>query len=118
MNAEVAECCETHKVEYGRAHESFIEALRTTVQRFPSATKGALSIFDQALVSGTSFLTAAIVGRLTTPDQLGLYYMVLSIVLTVSGIQEQLIGGPFMVLSKRRRGDDLVTYGGSNWLYH
>jgi O-antigen/teichoic acid export membrane protein len=77
-----------------------------------------LSILDQAIVSGTSFLTAAIVGRLTSPDFLGLYYLILSIALIVSGIQEYAIAGPYIVYSKRRTGRELAEYAGSFWLQH
>jgi O-antigen/teichoic acid export membrane protein len=104
--------------EHDEGRASIAARLCGVVDLFPSATKGVFSIFDQALVSGTSFLTAAIVGRLTSPDQLGLYYVVLSMLLIISGVHEQVIGGPYSVLSKRRRGRELDEYSGSIWLHH
>ncbi|MGD9632901.1 MAG: lipopolysaccharide biosynthesis protein [Pirellulales bacterium] len=85
--------------------------------RFPAASQGLLSIFDQALVSGTSFITAAIIGRTTSPDQLGMYYLLLSVVLILTGIQDNVISAPYLVHAKRRQGGELAEYGGSVWLH-
>jgi hypothetical protein len=52
--------------------------------------KSGLAVFDQAVVSGTSFLTSVILGRMCAREELGVYYLVLSIVFFVRGIQEQL----------------------------
>src|SRR5215470_2024068 len=87
-------------------------------RRFPLASHGLLSIFDQAIFSGTSFLTAALIGRTTSPDQLGLYYLLLSIVLIISGVQEQLVAAPYVVYSKRRHGRELAEYAGSMWAHY
>jgi O-antigen/teichoic acid export membrane protein len=84
----------------------------------PLASKGFLSIVDQAVVSGTSFATAAIIGRATFPDQLGLYYLLLTVVLVVLGIQDQVVALPYSVYSKRRQGIDLAEYAGSMWVHH
>ncbi|MBI2824603.1 MAG: lipopolysaccharide biosynthesis protein [Planctomycetia bacterium] len=92
--------------------------LRDLWERFPLASKSLLSVFDQAIVSGTSFVTAVIIGRATSPDQLGLYYLTLSIVLVALGIQEQLVAAPYTVYSKRRHGTELALYAGSAWLHH
>lgn len=85
--------------------------------RFPLATKGVLAIFDQAIYSGTSFLSGVLVGRTTSPDQLGQYYLVLSIVLVISGMLEQLVAAPYIVYSKRRQGCELSEYAGSTWAH-
>jgi len=87
-------------------------------RRFPSASEGLLSIFDQAIVSGTGFTTAVIIGRMCSRDELGLYYVVLSIVLILTGIQEQLVAAPYTVYSKRRRGRQLAEYAGSTCWHH
>lgn len=76
------------------------------------------SIADQAVVSGTSFLTAVIVGRATVPEDLGRYYLTLTIVLTLVGLQEALIAAPYMVFGARRRGRDLAKFTGSMWVQH
>jgi O-antigen/teichoic acid export membrane protein len=78
-----------------------------------SVRRGFLSIFDQALVSGTNFATSVIIGRLCTKDQLGTYYLALSLVYFVRGIQEQIISAPYTVYCHRKQGPELDGYGGS-----
>lgn len=97
---------------------AFALQIKALENRYPSASQSLFSILDQAIVSGTSFLTAVIVGRLTSADHLGLYYLILSLIVLASGIQEYLIAGPYMVLSKRRSGEELAEYGGSVWVHH
>lgn len=75
--------------------------------------KSALSVFDQGVVSGTSFATSVILGRLATKEDLGVYYLALSIVFFVRGIQEQLVSAPFMIYAGRRQGVELDRYAGS-----
>lgn len=118
MNADAIESCSSGEVERGHALADLVLRFKAATRRFPSASNGLLSIFDQAIVSGTTFFTAAIVGRTTSPDQLGLYYLVLTIVLIVSGIQDQVVAAPYAVYSKRRRGRELAEFGGSIWLHH
>lgn len=76
------------------------------------------SIADQAVVSGTSFLTAVIVGRASLPEDLGRYYLTLTIILTLVGLQEALVAAPYMVFGARRRGRDLAEFTGSMWVQH
>jgi O-antigen/teichoic acid export membrane protein len=84
--------------------------------RYPLALQSFLSIFDQAIVSGTSFLSAVLIGRATSPTELGRYYLVLSVVLVINGAQEQIVAAPYLVYSKQRRGRELTEYTGSMWL--
>lgn len=83
-----------------------------------ASNKSLLSIFDQAVVSGTAFLSAAIIGRTTSASQLGQYYIVLSIVMVILGIQDQLVTAPYIVYSKQRKGRELAEYAGSIWMHH
>jgi O-antigen/teichoic acid export membrane protein len=55
---------------------------------------------------------------LTSPDRLGMYYLVLSIVVIITCVQEQLVASPYIVYSKRRSGRELAEFGGSMWLHH
>jgi len=94
--------------------------LRTAaVRRFRAFTadaefrKGALSIFDQAVVSGTNFGTSVIIGRLCERECLGVYALALSIVYFARGIQEQLVSAPYAVYSNRFHDDALTSYTGS-----
>jgi hypothetical protein len=79
----------------------------------PTARKGAVAIFDQAVVSGTSFLTAVIIGRLGSRDMLGVYYLAWQVVLLVQSVQERTISIPYMIYCSRRKGDALAAYTGS-----
>src|SRR3954465_13747528 len=87
-------------------------------RRFPLASRGLLSILDQAIFSGTSFITAVVIGRTTSPDSLGIFYLVLSVILIVSGVQDQVVASPYDVYSKRRHGRELVEFAGSIWAHH
>jgi O-antigen/teichoic acid export membrane protein len=88
---------------------------RRLCTKAPSLT----AVGDQAVVSAASFLTATIIGRTTSTDEMGLYYLTLSIMLIVSGIQEQAVTAPYMIYSKRgKSGQELAEYYGSAWLHH
>lgn len=79
--------------------------------------RGMLSVFDQAVVSGTSFVTSVLIGRLCSPGDLGVYYLALSIVLFIRGIQQQIISAPFAVYCHREEGRDLAAYTGSTLVH-
>jgi O-antigen/teichoic acid export membrane protein len=79
--------------------------------------KSALSVFDQAVVSGTSFVTAVILARNCPREELGIYYLALSLVFFVRGIQEQLVSAPYMIYCGRKQGDALAEYAGSSLLH-
>ncbi|HEY1598086.1 MAG TPA: lipopolysaccharide biosynthesis protein [Pirellulales bacterium] len=83
-----------------------------------ASQRGVLSVADQAIVSGTSFLTAAIIARACTTEQLGLYYLTMSLVLILTGIQEQVITAPYTIYRARHQGPALAEYTGSVWLHH
>ena len=76
-----------------------------------------LSIIDQALVSGTSFITSVILGRCTGREDLGLYYLALSVVLFVRGLQEQLVSAPYMIYCGRQQAADQPRYAASALLH-
>jgi O-antigen/teichoic acid export membrane protein len=118
MNVNSMEPRKAEGPRFGRQLSLIVGRVSAIELRFPVAAKGLLSIFDQAIYSGTSFLTAVLIGRVTSPEQLGLYYLVLSIILVISGVQEQIVSAPYLVYSKRRHGDDLAEYAGSNWAQH
>jgi len=77
-----------------------------------------LSIGDQAIVSGTSFATAIIIGRASSRDQLGLYYLTLTVVLVLITLQQSLVSAPYAVFCSHRKGTDLAEYTGSVWVHH
>ena len=55
------------------------------------------ALFDQAVVSGASFLTMIMIGRWTNPVELGLYAIGVSILLSFLAIQQTLISLPYQV---------------------
>ncbi|HZZ30150.1 MAG TPA: lipopolysaccharide biosynthesis protein [Pirellulales bacterium] len=83
----------------------------------PDLRNGTLSLFDQAVVSGTGFLTGVIIGRLCTKEELGIYYLALSIFYLARGIQEQLICAPYVIYCQGRREDAQALYTGSSLLH-
>ncbi len=92
---------------------AFIRALSD-----PLVGKGVVSIFDQAVVSGTSFATSILIGRMCSKEQLGNYFLALSLVMLVRGIQEQVVSAPYAVYCHRRKGDALATYTASTFAHH
>jgi len=91
---------------------------RQLINSRPHAVQAMLSLADQAVFSGTSFVTAVIVGRATPPDVLGLYYLTLTIAYIAIGLQEAMIAAPYAILSARRTGRDLVEFTGSTWIHY
>lgn len=118
MKSDISESCEKGERKSGRWLLAVTRRILAIQPRFPLASTGLLSIFDQAIFSGTSFLTAVFIGRATSPDELGMYYLVLSIILIISGVQDQIIASPFDIYSKRRQGRDLAEYAGSICAHH
>jgi len=100
---------------YARPRRTWREKLSGLVRPVAELTtcKSALSVFDQAVVSGTSFATSVIIGRTCSKEELGVYFLALSIVLFIRGVQEQLICAPYIIYCNHRRGDALASYGGS-----
>ncbi len=92
--------------------------VRRLIASQPHTTQAILSLTDQAIFSGTSFVTAVIVGRATPPDVLGLYYLTLTIAYIAIGLQEAMIAAPYAILAARRTGRDLVEFTGSTWIHY
>jgi O-antigen/teichoic acid export membrane protein len=76
-----------------------------------------LSVFDQAVVSGTSFATSVLLGRCSSREELGVYYLALSVVFFARGVQEQLVSAPYMIYCGRKRDEELAQYAGSALLH-
>jgi O-antigen/teichoic acid export membrane protein len=74
------------------------------VLRIASA-KPILTMADQAIVSGASFLTTVLVGRFAGTSELGLYFLGASILIAVLCVQESLITQPYAI----KRHDDIAT---------
>jgi O-antigen/teichoic acid export membrane protein len=91
-------------------------AARRTARTLASQT--VLALADQAVVSGTRFLTTLAIGRLCGPTELGAYTLSFGWLVLIAALQESLITLPYTVfgnrLSPRRRaaaaGSAVVHY--------
>ena len=77
------------------------------------ARQGALTLADQAVTSGTNFLTTVILGRACLQHELGLYAMGFSLVVVLMGISRALIWMPYTTHSPHLAGPRLARYTGS-----
>jgi O-antigen/teichoic acid export membrane protein len=60
-----------------------------------------LALADQAIVSGTAFLSTVLVGRWTNPGDLGIYIIALSVLGSLTAVQEALILLPYTIQRHR-----------------
>jgi O-antigen/teichoic acid export membrane protein len=75
--------------------------------------RSGLSVLDQGIVSGTSFATSVLLGRYSSQEELGVYYLALSLVYFARGVQEQLVAAPYMIYCGRKPQSELPLYAGS-----
>ena len=64
----------------------------------------ALALIDQVVVSGTSFLMTVVVGRLTSPSELGVYALGIAFLTSLYSVHEALITSPYTILQHRPLG--------------
>lgn len=79
---------------------------------------GALSLLDQAIVSATSFATSVIIGRMCSKEQLGIFYLALTIVYLAKAVQDTVIAAPYVIYYHGRRGESRALYSGSVLLHY
>ena len=79
---------------------------------FAVARGGALAVLDQAVVSGTNFLTVVLVGRACGQEELGYYSLGVTILVLLASIQESLVTAPYTVFRERLRGWRRDQYAG------
>jgi len=75
-------------------------------------------LVDQAVVSGTRFLTTVIIGRMCGADELGAYALGFSVVVLVTVLQESLITTPYMIFSSRQGIGERQEHAGSVLAHH
>ena len=83
-----------------------------------TARKGALSLTDQAVVSGASFFTTVLVGRVCGPGELGIYSLGLTIVLLLTSMHLALVSMPYTVFGNRLTGSRRAEYAGAVLVHH
>lgn len=101
-------------------HESADSALRPTaaarllaIALRPEAREAGLSVFDQAIVSGTNFVTSVVIGRAVGAEGLGVYALALSVVLLARAVQEQLVAAPYLVRNQQKPAGARPAFLGS-----
>lgn len=100
-----------------------VHAARPALQRIADcwmrALRGvvSLSLCDQAVVSGASFLTTVLIGRVCGPEELGRYSLGLSLALFVVTIQQSLVTAPYTVYCRRTVPEAQRRYAGSVLLH-
>lgn len=73
--------------------------------RFWALSEGhLLALLDQAVVSGTSFISTVIVGRYAPSSELGTYSIGMSILLSLVATQESLIAWPYTIQRHQAQG--------------
>ena len=81
--------------------------------QFLLANRDALvCLFDQGIVSVASFVTSVLIGR-NAPEELGVYFIVLSIVYFIRGVQQQMILTPYTIFHHQYQNGGLDSYRGS-----
>src|SRR5262245_49170720 len=97
-----------------------LKGVTTGVRAFTGSSlvrKSGLSVVDQAVVSGTNFATSVLLGRFALQEELGVYYLALSIIYFARGIQEQIVSAPYMIYCGRKEGRELAEYAGSSLVH-
>jgi O-antigen/teichoic acid export membrane protein len=72
-----------------------------------------LALLDQAVVSGTSFLTTILIGRWCGAEELGIYALGFSLLVSWACAQEALIALPYTIGRHRLRHGSEAEYAGS-----
>ena len=96
-----------------RPRLEIVRRLATAARSRPDVGKGAISLIDQTIVSGASFLTSVIIARACSQAELGIYFLALNIVFFIRGLQVEAIAAPYMVVAARVRRSDAANYTGS-----
>jgi O-antigen/teichoic acid export membrane protein len=99
-------------LEKGRLFNS-LRVSSTSLSRILSSQSTWLGIIDQAIVGATGFATSVIVGRGGSKEELGSYYLMLSVLVFARLVQEGATGVPYTVYWSRRAQERRASYTGS-----
>lgn len=75
--------------------------------------KSILALVDQAVVSGTNFLTTVLIGRMCVKEELGIYALGFSIAVFIANMLDSLVCAPYTVFANRLRQRERAEYTGS-----
>lgn len=82
-----------------------------------TARNGTFALADQAVVSGTNFLTVVLVGRICGAEQLGIYALATTLLVLIVCAHQSLISTPYVIFGNRLHGRPRARYAGSVLLH-
>jgi O-antigen/teichoic acid export membrane protein len=82
-----------------------------------AAARSFALLVDQAIASGTNFLTTLVIGRTCLPDELGMYVLGFSLAVMSLRIPKALIWTPYVAFTPSMTDEDRRLYSGST-LFH
>lgn len=83
-----------------------------------TARKSVWGLADQAVVSGTNFLTTVIIGRFCGAGELGAYALGFTVLIMIAVVQESLIASPYTVFGNRLQGHARAALAGSMLMHY
>lgn len=84
----------------------------------PTSRRSIPALFDQGVVSGTSFVASVMIGRLAGDEALGLYALGLSVTLLVSSVQESLVTVPYTFFSRGESEEERAAFAAGTLLHN
>ena len=78
-----------------------------------SANRGLVSLLDQAVYSGTNFLTTVLIGRFAGQSELGIYALAFSILVLFLCTQETLVALPYLIRFRKHQVPRQQRFAGS-----
>ena len=98
--------------------QSSASPLNKLVQKLDAlrARQGVLAIGDQAIISGTNFLTTIAIGRWCGPEGLGIFGLGLTLIYLLVATQESLITTAYTVFIARADEEEKPSYRASTFL--
>ena len=96
------------------SNRSFRERLAVLGRYWFGATawKAVVALADQVIVSGGSFATTVLIGRLCGPRDLGVYSLAFAIVVLLYTVQQSLVTVPYTIYVHRMQGESRQEYIG------
>ncbi|MCC6797175.1 MAG: oligosaccharide flippase family protein [Candidatus Hydrogenedentes bacterium] len=77
----------------------------------------ALSIADQIVASATTFIAGALIGRMCSKEEFGLYTIGFSLLTLLMTVQASLIATPFMIRIPGLKNDEAKLFSGSSLIH-
>ena len=108
--------CETERRRDGGKGIGSLSRSRRSSVALVGLRRPLVAMFDQSLVSGASFLTAVMVGRIAGEQQLGLYSLGFTLLILACGAQESLVLIPYTVFATRTDDERRRQFAGSTLL--